>query len=83
MDSGQTAATVVTLGVIGVMMWAELPPWQREQIKRVARHRLYRILHRLARHAGHQAMGRELAGKPEAEAGYELPLWISNLRDRV
>jgi hypothetical protein len=38
---------------------------------------------RLARASGHRAMGRELAGAPEDEAGYRRTFRLSTLRDKL
>jgi hypothetical protein len=38
---------------------------------------------RLARASGRRAMGRELAGAPESEAGYGRTLRLSQLRDQL
>lgn len=72
-----------TLGIVAGMMWAEMPPWERQMIVRSARLRLRRMTSRLARATGHRAMGRELAGTPEDEAGYGLPYRLSKMRDAL
>lgn len=80
----QLAALLVSAGMLAGMIWWELPQWQREQIRRNARLRLYRLLHRLARASGHRAMGDELAGrKPEADAGYAFTERLARWRDSV
>lgn len=76
-------AAAVTLAGLGLMAWMELPAWQREMIAGRARSRLRRALARLARASGYRAMGRELAGAPEHEAGYERTYRLSSLRDRL
>jgi len=74
---------LLTLAGIGLMCWAELPPWQRELTVRAARTQLRQIASQLARASGHRAMGRELAGAPEDEAGYGWALRLSQWRDRL
>lgn len=74
----------LTAGMLAAMAWLEMPQWQRELIKRGARLRTYRLLHRLARASGHRAMGDELAGrKAEADAGYHFTERISRARDSL
>ena len=83
-DRQRMIAALATLAMLAVLGWLEMPPWQRELMKRTAKHRLYRMLHRLARASGHRAMGDELAGrKREAEAGYTRTERWSRLRDSV
>lgn len=80
----QLIATAATLAVLALMGWLEMPPWQRELVKRTVRNRAYRLLHRLARASGRRAMGDELAGrKHEAEVGYSFTERLSRLRDQV
>ena len=74
----------LTAGMLAAMAWLEMPPWQRELVKRTVRQRVYRLLHRLARASGHRAMGDELAGrKVEAEAGYAWTERLSRTRDAL
>lgn len=83
-DRQRMVAFLATLTTLMVLGWLEMPPWQRELLKRTARRRLYRVLHRLARAHGHRAMGDELAGrKREADAGYSFTERLSRLRDSV
>ena len=77
---GQAAFTV---SLIVIILWVETPPWQRQMILRQIRVHCRKLADRAARVSGHHAMGRELHGTPEDEAGYELPLWLSTLRDRL
>ncbi len=76
-------AATVTLAGLTLMAWAELPQWQRQMIARQIRSRLRRVLARLARASGYHAMGRELAGAPEDEAGYGIAYRLSLIRDRL
>lgn len=82
---GQRAAMLAaTLGMLALLGWMEMPPWQREMIKRSARLRMRQLLARLARASGHRAMGDELAGRPaEAEAGYAFTERLSRARDAL
>ena len=83
-DRQRVAATLATLAMLALLGWLEMPPWQRELVKRTARRRAYLILHRLARASGHRAMGDELSGrKVEAEAGYEWTHKLSRIRDAL
>ena len=77
------AAAALTLAGIGLMCWLEMPPWQRDLTLRVTRFRLRSIATRLAAVSGRRAMGRELAGAPERDAGYGRTLRLSVLRDRI
>lgn len=81
--AGRLTAALVTLALLGLMAWWELPPWQRALMARTARAYLRRLAARAARLSGQRAMGRELAGAPEDEAGYERTYRISSLRDRL
>jgi len=75
---------LTTLLVLAAVAWMECPPWQRELIKRTARQKMYRLLHRLARASGRRAMGDELAGRrSEADAGYAFTFRLSSWRDRA
>lgn len=77
---------VITLASVALMTWAvwmEAPEWQREQLKRTVKARAYLVLHRLARASGHRAMGAELAGRPEADAGYRFTERLSRVRDAL
>lgn len=81
--AGRLLAALGTLAMLGLMTWAELPPWQRELITRRVRVVLRRGAARLARASGHRAMGRELAGAPEDEAGYGFTERLSRVRDAL
>lgn len=77
----QLAAAAATLAV---MMWLEMPDWQRQAVKAKTLARLRKITAALARRTGHAAMGDELAGRPDAaRAGYGLAYRLSMLRDRL
>jgi hypothetical protein len=76
-------AALLTLAALALMAWMELPPWQREMTARAARTRLHQLAGAAARASGHRAMGRELAGTPEHDAGYDLTERLSRLRDRL
>ena len=83
-DRQRLLAALATLAILAVVGWLEMPPWQRELVKRTVRRRAYLILHRLARASGHRAMGDELAGRQrEANAGYEHTHWLSRVRDSL
>jgi hypothetical protein len=84
-DSPAVRLTVafMTLAGIALMCWAELPPWQRQILTRSARRRLRAAAARLARASGQRAMGRELAGTAEHDAGYGWTLRLSTWRDRL
>ena len=82
-DRQRVIATLATLAMLAVLGWLEMPGWQRELVKRTMRHRAYKLLHRLARASGHRAMGRELAGTPEHEAGYDTVYRLSRVRDSL
>ena len=77
-----TAAFLTLLG-IALMCWVEMPPWQRDLTLRLTRARLRSIATRLAAVSGRRAMGRELAGAAEHEAGYARTLRLSVWRDRL
>lgn len=76
-------AAALTLAGIALMCWAEMPPWQRDLTLRLARCRLRLIATRLAALSGRRAMGRELAGAAEHEAGYARTFRLSVWRDRI
>ena len=76
-------ATVLMLAGIVLVCLAELPPWQRELLARAIRARARQLAARLARASGQRAMGRELAGAPEHDAGYGRTLRLSTWRDRL
>ena len=75
--------TLITVAGVGVIMWMEAPEWQRETIKRQIRLRARQCADRVARASGHRAMGRELDGTPERDAGYERTRWLSRVRDAL
>ena len=79
----QLAASLITLAALAALAWWEMPPAQRQMALLMTRSALHKALHRLARASGHQAMGRELAGTPESEAGYRVTFRLSTLRDRL
>ena len=69
---------------MGAMVWAEMSPAQRELAVMTFRARLRTVTHRLARGAGQQAMGDELAGLPNAaRLGYGMAYRLARLRDRL
>lgn len=83
-DRQRMIAALATLAMLAVLGWLEMPPWQRELVRRTVKHRAYRMLHRLARAHGHRAMGDELAGRTrEADAGYAFTERISRARDAL
>lgn len=76
--------TVITLAGVAGVMWMEAPEYQREMVKRAARHRLRRLAAAAARHSGHRAMGDELSGRlKEALAGYRFTYRLSRVRDAL
>lgn len=75
---------VLLLIVTGIMVWSELPDWQRAAIQAKALSRARRLAAWMARRSGHAAMGDELAGHSDAAlAGYSLTYRLSRLRDRL
>jgi hypothetical protein len=77
------AAAAAALATLAAMAWMELPPWQRELMARMVRCKTRSVVTRLARASGYRAMGRELAGAPQSEAGYARTFRLSLLRDRL
>ena len=77
------AAALLTLAGIALMCWLEMPPWQRDLTLRLTRFRLRLLATRLAAASGRRAMGRELAGAAEHDAGYGRTLRLSTWRDRL
>lgn len=76
--------TLVTVAGMALMVWAEMPEWQREMMTRAVRSRLHRVAAKLARASGRRAMGDELAGRAsEADAGYRRTYRLSVTRDRL
>ena len=80
---GQLAASLITLAALAVLAWWEMPPAQRQMALITARTRGRKALNRLARSSGYRAMGRELAGTPQSEAGYGVTYRLATLRDRL
>jgi len=75
---------LILIGLAGVMMWAQMPDWQRQMV--IARLRLKARMAAawMARRTGHRAMGDELAGHDDAaDAGYGFAYRLSLLRDRL
>ena len=84
MDDRAWMRLAVLAGVLAAAAWMEMPPWQRQLVARMARRRVYRLLHRLARASGRRAMGDELSGRTrEADAGYAFTERISRARDAL
>ena len=77
------AAAALTLAGIGLMCWLEMPPWQRDLCLRMTRARLRSLATRLAAVSGRRAMGRELAGADQRDAGYARTFRLSVWRDRL
>lgn len=70
--------TAVSLGVVA---WYLIPQHQKKLWAMAAAERARRLLDRGARHAGYQAMGRELSsGRMDF---YNLPLVLSVARDKA
>jgi hypothetical protein len=85
MDSpvARLIGAALTLAMVGAMMWLEMPEWQRQLAGRALRARSRAAAGWLARTSGRRAMGRELAGTPEHQAGYDRTERISRLRDAL
>ena len=81
--AGRLLAALGTLAMLGLMAWMELPPWQRDLMARRVRAVLRHGAAQLAWASGHRAMGRELAGTPEDEAGYGRTERLSRVRDAL
>ena len=81
--AARLAAAALTLAGIALMCWAEMPPWQRDLFLRLIRFRTRLLATRLAALSGRRAMGRELAGAPEHDAGYARTFRLSLWRDRL
>lgn len=76
-------AAAVTLAGLGLMVWMEFPPWHRQLLAAAARAHVRAAAGQAARLSGMRAMGRELKGIPENEAGYRITFRLSGLRDRL
>jgi hypothetical protein len=75
----QLAALTVALAV---MAWAEMPPWQRQQLTARCRQGLRRVVARVALLSGRAAMRDELSGRQaEAESRYAFTERLSRIRD--
>lgn len=69
---------------VGVMVWSEMPQWQREMVITRIRHASARIVGGLALRSGRRAMRDELDGREhEARAGYRFTRRLSELRDKL
>ena len=83
-DKRPIRQAILLLLVTGLMVWSELPEWQRATFKATASMRVRKGLAWMARRSGHAAMGDELAGHNDAaSAGYSLTYRLSRLRDRL
>lgn len=83
-NGGRLAVLAVTLALMLMAAWMEMPEWQRERAALAWRMRARRAVAAAARLAGRAAMRDELAGrKAEADAGYSLAYRLSELRDRL
>ena len=75
---------ILLMLVTGLMVWSELPDWQRAAIQARMKVRARRLTAWMARRSGHAAMGDELAGHSDAaSAGYSFTYRLSRLRDRL
>ena len=73
----QLLMTAVSLAAVGLMLWAEMPEWQRDQFRRQLRGSLARA----AWASGHRAMGLEVdLGRPVG-LRYGFTEVLSRLRD--
>ena len=79
----QLTAMALTLVGLTMVLWMEVPPWQRKMAAQIARTRIRQAAARLAVASGHRAMGRELAGTPQEIAGYGRTERLSRLRDSL
>jgi hypothetical protein len=74
---------IAVLGT-GLVVWSEMPPWQRSLVTARCREQARRALAVLARRSGHRAMSDELDGRyREADTGYGFTYRLSRLRDRL
>jgi hypothetical protein len=75
---------ILAAGMLGLIVWTELPDWQKTLVIASIRQRTRMLVGWLARRSGHVAMGDELAGRDEAaSAGYGWAFRLSQLRDRL
>ena len=83
-NGGRLAVLAVTLALMLMAAWLEMPEWQREAAALAWRRKARRVVAAAARVAGRSAMRDELAGRrAEADAGYSLARRLSELRDRL
>jgi len=75
---------MMLIAAAGLMMWLEMPDWQRRALIARVRLRVKRTAAWMAYRSGHRAMGDELAGHDDAaDAGYGVAYRLSLLRDRL
>ena len=74
----------LTVAAAGVMVWAQLPPWEREHLAASARSRARWIAAVLARRSGMAAIADESQQGPEATAWRRAVTYrLSRMRDSI
>ena len=74
----------LTVAAAGVMVWAQLPPWEREHMAASARSRARWLAAALARRSGMAAITDEARQGPEATAWRRaLTYRLSRMRDSI
>ena len=74
----------LTVAAAGVMVWAQLPPWEREHLAASARSRARWIAAVLARRSGMAAIADEAQQGPEATAWRRAVTYrLSRMRDAI
>jgi len=76
-------AALAAAATLSAMLWLEMPPWQRQLMAAAVRAHARAAAAQAARLSGLRAMGRELKGIPEHDAGYQITARLSGLRDRL
>lgn len=75
---------ILALIGVGVMVWAEMPPWQRQLVMARVRYHCHRAIAGMATRSGKRAMKDELDGRErEAHAGYRFTHRLSEIRDKL
>lgn len=75
---------LLALTGVAVMVWAEMPDWQRRLVMAKIMSRFRRVVAVMAIRSGRRAMSDELAGRErEAQAGYRFTHRLSEIRDRL
>lgn len=84
-DSRRAVVTLIlTALLLAGWAWSQIPPWEREHLRMVARSRARWVLGAAARRLAQTAMREELAaGRPETAAWrYHLTARLTRLSDR-